>query len=151
METYSREIEIHAPIERVFHFHDDTDNLLKITPPDASVNVLKASAPGVGQHVLLSLKQFGIITLEWEVEIIEYEPPIRMTDVQKRGPFGHWKQTREFLDHNSERTTLIDSIEYTLPLHAISNLLLGGFVKQKIEGMFEYRQTKLKEILEKTV
>lgn len=148
MERYSREIEIQAPIERVFHFHDDPNNLLLITPPDAGVSILETSGSGVGQRVLLSLNQFGILNLEWEVEITEFEPPMRMTDVQKQGPFQHWKQTREFFATSDSRTKLIDSIEYLLPLHTISQMIVGGVVKQKIVEMFEYRQTRLKEILE---
>jgi ligand-binding SRPBCC domain-containing protein len=148
MVTYSREIDIKAPIEKVFHFHDNTDNLLKISPPDAGVSILEASEPGLGQKVVLSIKQLGIITLEWEVEITEYDPPHRMTDEQKRGPFGSWKQSREFQAIDQQTTRLIDKIEYTLPLHALAQLLVGGLVRKKITDMFEYRQKTLKEILE---
>jgi len=137
MQKLSRSIEIHAPIDKVFHFHDDIENLLKITPPDAHLTILSADPPGKDQRVVLSLSQFGIITLRWEVEITEYNPPNRMTDEQLHGPFHSWKQNRNFEKLGGTLTRMTDTVEYELPFHTISDLILGAFFKAEIEQMFD--------------
>lgn len=148
MQTYSRSIEIRSPIDRVFHFHDDIGNLLKITPPDARLQVLSADPPGKGQRVVLSVSQFGLLKLKWEVVITEYDPPNRMTDEQLHGPFHSWKQTRIFEKLGDRLTRMTDTVEYELPLHAISDLILGPFFKKQIEQQFDYRQARTKALLE---
>lgn len=148
MHTLSRSIEINAPIDKVFHFHDDIENLLKITPPDAHLKILCADPPGKGRRVVLSISQFGIIKLRWEVEVTEYDPPNRMTDEQLHGPFYSWKQIRTFEKLGDGLTRMMDTVEYELPLHAITALVLGAFFKTEIEKMFEYRQTRTKALLE---
>lgn len=148
MQSLSRSIEINAPIDEVFHFHDRIENLLKITPPDAHLKILSADPPGKGQRVVLSISQFGIIKLRWKVEITEYNPPNRMTDEQLSGPFHSWKQIRTFEKLADRLTRMTDMVEYELPLHAITDLFLGALFKAEIEKMFEYRQIRTKTLLE---
>ena len=96
MTTYTSTIYIKSPIERVFHFHNDTQNLLKITPPNISVTIETVGSPGLGYEVVLKIRQFGLFTMRWLVRITEYEAPYRMVDEQIMGPFAFWRQTREF-------------------------------------------------------
>ncbi|NTW48292.1 MAG: hypothetical protein HGB19_00890 [Chlorobiales bacterium] len=99
--------------------------------------------------MVLSLSQFGIITLRWEVEITEYDPPNRMTDEQLHGPFHSWKQTRNFEKLGGTLTRMTDTVEYELPFHTISDFIVGAFFKAEIVQMFDYRQTCTKALLEK--
>jgi ligand-binding SRPBCC domain-containing protein len=53
MERIEQRIVIAAPIEQVFHFHDDTRNLLRITPPSIKVAIETMGEPGLGYEVVL--------------------------------------------------------------------------------------------------
>ncbi|MDX2129178.1 MAG: SRPBCC family protein [Chloroherpetonaceae bacterium] len=148
MPKYRASIDIQSTPEKVFHFHDDTSNLLRITPPDTRVELVSATPAGKGQRVKLSVTQFGFLKNTWEVEITTYEPPRKMIDEQLHGPFHKWVQTRTVMDLGNGLTRLTDEVEYELPMHAIGDFFAGRFVAAEISKMFEYRQRKTKEILE---
>jgi ligand-binding SRPBCC domain-containing protein len=148
MKTFERSITIDAPIEKVFHFHDDSQNLLRITPPDTKVELLSATPAGKGQRVVLQTVQFGFFKSKWEVEITEYEPPVKIVDVQRKGPFGKWIQTRHFKKISETQTEMTDHVEYELPAEHLTNFFAGRFVQHEIEKMFRHRQSKTKELLE---
>ncbi|MBS1560529.1 MAG: SRPBCC family protein [Bacteroidetes bacterium] len=147
MYSYSRTVRIDAPIDRVFHFHDDTSNLLRITPPNTSVSVLASGNPGVGNEITLRVTQFGIFTSTWKVRITEYVAPFRFTDEQVRGPFRTWIQRREFKEVEGG-TELTDSVDYALPFGIFGALAHTLFVRRQISSMFAYRQQCTKELLE---
>ncbi len=148
MHTFERSILIHAPIESVFHFHDNPENLLKISPPDVKVKLVSATPAGKGQRVVLDVTQFGFFKSRWEAEITVYEPPFKMVDVLHKSPFHSWKQTRLFEKISDTETRLTDRVEYELPADAISGFFAGRFIEREIEKMFAFRQKKTKELIE---
>jgi len=148
MRTLSFSVVINAPCETVFHFHDNVENLKKITPPEVDLKILYADDPGKGQKVVLSVTQFGFLHLKWEVVITDYEPPFRMTDEQVKGPFQRWRQTRTFESLSANQTKLTDTVVYELPLHIFSDFFFGPQVEQQVTEQFHYRQAKLKTLLE---
>ncbi|ACF12773.1 cyclase/dehydrase [Chloroherpeton thalassium ATCC 35110] len=148
MHTLSFSVDIAAPCDAVFHFHDDVENLKQITPPEADLKILYADDPGKGQKVVLSIAQFGFLHMKWEVLITDYEPPFRMTDEQIKGPFHSWRQTRSFQSLSNAHTRLTDAVVYELPLQFFSDFFFGALVEQQITEQFKYRQAKLKAILE---
>jgi ligand-binding SRPBCC domain-containing protein len=148
MHTFERSIVINAPIDVVFHFHDDPQNLLKISPPNIKVKLISATPAGKGQRVVLDVTQFGFITSRWEAEITVYEPPFKMVDVLHKSPFHSWKQTRLFEKLSDTQTRLTDRVDYELPIDAVSGIFAGWYVEREIEKMFAFRQKKTKELLE---
>ena len=148
MTRYERTVHIQAPIDRVFHFHDDTANLLKITPPNIKVQIESMGEPGLGYEVILKVRQFGLFTMRWHVRITAYEPPHLMIDEQISGPFATWKQIREFRTVDGG-TELTDIVEYTPPLGLLGRIADALVIKREIRGMFEFRQAKTKELLER--
>ncbi len=148
MHTFERSILIEAPIDMVFHFHDDPQNLLKISPPHLKVKLIAATPAGKGQRVVIEVTQFGFITSRWEAEITVYEPPFKMVDVLHKSPFHSWKQTRLFEKLSDTQTRLTDRVDYELPIDAVSGIFAGWYVEREIEKMFAFRQKKTKELLE---
>jgi len=147
MYSYSRTICIDASIDRVFHFHDDTSNLVRITPPNTTVRVVASGKPGVGNEITLRVTQFGIFTSTWKVRITEYDAPHRFVDEQIRGPFRIWKQIREFKVVKGG-TELTDTVEYALPFGFLGSIAHAIFVRRQIASMFAFRQQRTKELLE---
>ena len=147
MERLERTVQISAPIERVFHFHDDTRNLLKITPPDVHVTIETMGSPGLGYEVTLKVRQFMLFVMHWHVRITAYEPPFLMIDEQVSGPFKTWKQTRK-LRQVDGITELTDIVEYDVPFGLIGRIANAMVIKGQIEKMFAYRQATTKKLLE---
>jgi ligand-binding SRPBCC domain-containing protein len=147
MERIERTILIAAPIERVFSFHDDTRNLLAITPPHLKVSITSMGTPGPGYEVHLTVRLLGLVPMHWHVRITEHVPPVRMTDVQVSGPFRSWKQMR-FLRSVEGGTELKDVVEYEVPLGILGRVANALFIRGQIRSMFAYRQAATKRLLE---
>jgi len=147
MERIEQRIVISAPIERVFHFHDDTRNLLRITPPSIKVSIETMGKPGLGYEVVLKVRQFGIFTMRWKVRITEYVPPALMSDEQVSGPFAYWKQTRRLREVDGG-TELTDIVEYRPPFGVLGRIANALVIRQQVLEMFAYRQATTKRLLE---
>lgn len=147
MERLERTVRINAPIEKVFHFHDDTRNLLKITPPDIKVSIETMGSPGPGYEVTLKVRQFKLFVMRWHVRITVYEPPVLMVDEQVSGPFRTWKQTRR-LRQVDGATELTDIVEYEAPFGPLGRIANALVIRRQIEKMFSYRQATTKKLLE---
>ncbi len=147
MERIEQRIVIAAPIERVFHFHDDTRNLLRITPPSIKVSIETMGKPGLGYEVVLKVRQFGIFTMRWKVRITEYVPPTLMSDEQVSGPFAYWKQTRRLREVDGG-TELTDIVEYRPPFGILGRIANALVIRRQVLEMFAYRQATTKRLLE---
>jgi ligand-binding SRPBCC domain-containing protein len=147
MERIEQTVQINAPIEKVFHFHDDTRNLLRITPPDVKVSIETVGSPGLGYEVTLKVRQFMLFVMRWHVKITVYEPPVLMVDEQLSGPFRTWKQTRR-LRQVDGGTELTDIVEYEAPFGLLGRLANALVIRRQIQKMFSYRQATTKKLLE---
>ncbi len=147
MERIERTVAIDAPIERVFHFHDDTQNLLKITPPNIKVTIETMGSPGLGYEVTLKIRQFAFFVMRWHVKITAYQPPVLMIDEQIRGPFASWKQTRQLQTVNG-KTELTDIVEYEAPFGILGRIANALVIRRQVEAMFAFRQAATKHLLE---
>lgn len=144
---YQRSVIINAPIERVFHFHDDTNNLIRITPKGIKVAIESVGTPGLGYEAKLIVTQFGLVRMRWHVRITQYDPPHSITDVQISGPFHTWRQHRYFREVEGG-TELTDVVEYRLPFGWLGKIADALLVKREIAKMFAYRQEATKRLLE---
>lgn len=147
MGQYIGSIEIATPIEAVFDFHTDTNNLPLIVPPWMKVKNIRQEDEGNEKHIRLEISQFGI-TSEWIVEIAEYDRPRRITDLMIKGPMKRFRHERTFSSPTGGMTILEDKVEYELPLGFLGKIADAIFGKFFIRKMFDYRHRKTKEILE---
>lgn len=148
MQHHKSSIDIHAPIEQVFAFHADTNNLVRISPPGVRMEILSVEGEkGPGQRVRLRMTKFGLLRATLLVEFVEYDAPYLLGDVQREGPFKQWVQRREF-QRIEGGTRLTDSVEYQAPFGAIGRIAERFFMAGRIRSMFDYRQQRTKELIE---
>lgn len=148
--TFTSSIEIFAPQETVFHFHDDTSNLLKITPPSIKVKILRADPPGQGAIVKLKVTQFGFLTQIMEMEFTTYDAPNTLTDTQRNGKFKTFIQERTFETTSRNSTILTDTLHYELPFGFLGDFANFLLVRKIVSSMFTFRQQRTKQLLENT-
>jgi ligand-binding SRPBCC domain-containing protein len=148
MNSYKKQIFINAPIEKVFDFHMDTNNLLRITPRDINFKIISMNdISGVGYKVVLEIRKFYFIRSILEVEITDCIKNELMHDIQRKGIFKYWFQKRFFKVEN-EGTILTDIVEYIPPFGKLGEFLNWLIINRIIKKMFHFRQLKTKEILE---
>jgi uncharacterized protein (TIGR01777 family) len=154
--------------EALFAYHNGPGALQRLIPPWESVAVESSDySLEPGSTVVLKMK-LGPIALRWVAVHGDFDPPNRFEDRQQSGPFAYWHHRHlfceGFCDGNvPEKTleidsaafqssdlaegksaesgvsTLIDSIDYQVPLGKIGNFFGGQSVRRQLSAMFKYR------------
>jgi hypothetical protein len=85
------------------------------------------------------------IPFNWRTEISTWKVNECFVDQQLKGPYKIWHHTHSFTAVK-EGTLMIDEVKYLSPGWILEPLIEKFFIKKKVEGIFDYRNSKLKEI-----
>jgi ligand-binding SRPBCC domain-containing protein len=155
------------PLERVFAFFSNPENLPRIMPAASSTRLIELNrnpppsppsgtasdkAAGVGSMIVTSFRVFPFLPIraQWIARINEFDWNHFFADVQDKGPFRNWHHRHEFAAQARDgvRGTLIrDVIDYEVGfsfLGAIANVL---FIRRQMERTFAQRQQTLPKLL----
>lgn len=135
------ESRVPAPIERVFAFFSQAENLERLTPPFLDFRILTPTPVAMRKGTTIDYRiSLHGLPLTWRSAITRWDPPHGFVDEQVRGPYRSWKHTHGFAA--SDAGTLVsDRVEYSTWGGAIVNAL---FVAPDLRRIFEYRQTALR-------
>jgi ligand-binding SRPBCC domain-containing protein len=141
-------IEIARPREEVFAFFSDARNLEALTPASLGFVIVTPEAELVMRAGLLidyRLRLRGV-PVRWRSEITEWEPPARFVDQQRRGPYRLWHHEHRFVELSPQRTEVIDTVRYQLPLDAtVGRVVHRLFVKRELNRIFAFRSEVLRQ------
>jgi len=128
------------PVEAIFPFFADASNLELITPDWLGFEILTELPVEMrpGSQLEYKLSVHGV-PVRWQTEIEVWEPCDRFVDVQRRGPYKLWRHEHRFVPRDGG-TSMIDSVDYDVPLGALANFLL---VKRDLLQIFGFRQRVL--------
>ena len=140
-----RQVFIPAPVEDVFSFFSDAENLNGITPPWLNFKILTPLPIRMEKNTLIdySLKLLGL-SLTWKTEITVWEPPDRFVDRQIKGPYRVWEHTHLFAK-NGGATQMTDVVRYAVPGFVLSPLVHFLFVRPRLEKIFSFREESILE------
>ena len=134
------EIEVAAPLDRVFDFFADAGNLQALTPLWLNFTIRSAMPivmrPGALIDYCIVLRGLPIA---WRSRIDVWEPGRRFVDRQLRGPYRWWNHEHLFEAIPSGGTRVIDLVEFQPRLA----WLTGGLVTRDVERIFAFRQQAL--------
>jgi ligand-binding SRPBCC domain-containing protein len=140
-----REQELPLPLEEVFPFFANAENLEAITPPGVGFRILSALPIEMRQGALIDYQiRLHGFPLRWRTEITAWEPPHRFVDEQLRGPYALWRHTHRF-EAIPGGTRVTDEVEYAIPFEWMpgSSLLLRYFVQPELDRIFDFRRKAL--------
>lgn len=149
MTTYTLQHELFVPrsLPVVFDFFSRAENLERITPPWMHFRIL--TPPPIemkqGASIAYSLRLRGI-PLRWLTEIERWNPPHEFVDLQAKGPFNLWRHTHQFAEVEGG-TSIVDTVEYALPLGLLGRLVHWLQVGGDIKKIFDYRTKRVKALL----
>src|SRR3954452_22687875 len=144
---FVKESRIEAPPAAVFAFHESPGALQRLTPPWEKVELVEGGESiRPGSRVVLRTK-VGPVALRWVAEHTEYEPPTSFADRQVSGPFASWYHRHLFLDDGSGGTLLRDEVDYEPPMGWLGRLFGGGYIRKKLEKLFDYRHEMTRSIV----
>jgi ligand-binding SRPBCC domain-containing protein len=154
------------PVERVFLFFANPENLPHIMPPSTGTRIeaLRLVSPteqatesaqnlaGAGSEIVTSFRvvPFLGVRATWIARITEFEWNHHFADVQVKGPFRIWRHRHEL--HEETRggvsgTTVSDKIECEVGFGVIGTTALKFILARQIASTFRYRQKVLPQLL----
>lgn len=135
-------------MDRAWQFFSDPANLNEITPPYMRFKV-KTNTGGnniyAGQIITYTVRPLAGIPLFWMTEITHVKERQYFVDEQRFGPYAFWHHTHFFREVQGG-VEMTDIVHYKLPFGIFGRLGIG-FVKRRLEGLFDYRY----EVLSKKV
>lgn len=145
---FVKETRIQAPPSEVFAFHESPGALERLTPPWEKVKLVEGGESiRPGSRVVLETR-LGPIPLRWVAEHTEYEKDRMFADRQVSGPFAYWYHRHRFLEDGQGGTILRDEVDYLPPLGLLGRLLAGGYLRGKLDRMFDFRHRRTRELIE---
>jgi ligand-binding SRPBCC domain-containing protein len=144
MTTIQNQIEINAPVERVFEYYTNPDNIKESWPRDIvkeSENV-SGQKSEEGSEMKVTGEYMGKRD-EMTLEVAHKEQNRRLVTRQTEGPFQKWESTQEFQNNGNNSTRVNHTINYELPTTGkIANFLSGSQAEDKIkQGIRQAAQT----------
>jgi len=138
-----REQWVAEPLERVFPFFAQPENLAQITPPSLGFRLLTPRPVTMekGRMIDYTIRLLGM-RVRWRTLITRYDPPRCFVDEQLAGPYSFWHHIHRF-EHRNGGTQLTDEVHYALPMMLIgplSDLVHRFYVHPTLVRIFDYRQ-----------
>ena len=150
MTTINTQIEINAPVERVFEFYTNPDNIKESWPRDIvkeSENV-SGQKSEEGSEMKVTGQYMGKRD-EMLLEVVEKEQNKRLVTKQTEGPFQRWDSIQEFQNSGNNSTRVNHTINYELPTTGkIANVLTGSQAENKIKQGIQQAAQTVKQRLE---
>lgn len=171
--TYHSEQWLPFPINRVFAFFSNPENLPRLMPSWQQARIEEATytdppnsnqasnfkgiAAGAGSRITLSFRPLPLapIRISWDAEITEFVWNDHFCDHQLRGPFAYWHHCHSL--HPESRpdgngihgagTLLHDEVEYELPLGKLGDLANNLFITRQLRRTFAYRHKRTRELI----
>jgi len=147
---YSKQ-KIPAPLEKVWQFFSDANNLLNVTPPHLNLKVTNkvfGEEVYAGQVMTYKVRPLLNFPLSWMTEITHVEPLKYFVDEQRKGPYKLWHHQHHFraIEGGVE---MIDIVHYRLPFGPIGVIANSFVVKDELKKIFTYRYQKIIELFGK--
>jgi ligand-binding SRPBCC domain-containing protein len=141
-------IEVPAPLDEVFPFFSNPQNLSLLTPADFRFQITHPLPvemhAGMKIHYRVRVLR---IPLRWTSEIPLWEPPHRFVDVQLRGPYRYWRHLHEFQETKAG-TRILDTIDYAVPGWIFEGLVHRLFVRPDLVRIFQYRLDQIASLFD---
>jgi ligand-binding SRPBCC domain-containing protein len=141
--------EINAPIEKVYNYYTNPDNIQEAWPQDIvkeSKNV-SGSKSEEGSEMRVKGEYMGREE-EMKLQVVDKEPNRKLVTRQIEGPFRKLESVQEF-QGNGNRTHIRHAIEFELPATGkIANTISGSQADNKMRQGLEQAAQTVKQKLE---
>lgn len=133
------EILFDEPIDKVFQFFSEAENLENITPPFLSFKIMTPKPIIMKEGTLLdyTLKLHGI-PIRWRTRINQWNYPDGFEDEQILGPYDQWIHRHEF-HRQGDQTRMLDHITFRSPGWIFEPIINSLFVEKDLFRIFNFR------------
>lgn len=130
-------------LEAAWDFFSNPRNLPDITPPDLGFQITSAVPDKMyaGMVVSYTVTPFAGFRVDWTTEITHVKELEFFVDEQRFGPYRFWHH-QHFFQQLPGGMEMSDKVTYLLPFQPFGQIA-AGFVRKKLEQIFDYRQQML--------
>ena len=135
-------------LKEAWEFFSSPANLGKITPPEMNFRILNSTTGtkvAQGTHILYKVSPLLGIPLTWETEILACDKEKTFVDVQRKGPYRLWHHIHYFREVPGG-VEMYDEVKYKLPMGILGRFMHFLFIRKKVEGIFEFRNSAILKI-----
>jgi ligand-binding SRPBCC domain-containing protein len=129
------DVEINAPVERVYEYYTNPDNIKEAWPQDIvkeSESLSSSTKNEEGSEMRVKGQYMGKEE-EMRLQIVDKEQNRRLVTQQVQGPFKKWQSIQEFQGSDGRTTHIRHTIDYELPTTGkIANMLSGSQAYNKM-------------------
>jgi ligand-binding SRPBCC domain-containing protein len=157
------------PLERVFAFFSNPENLPRIMPASIGTRLIRIDriappptpmdaapaahqAVGVDSLIVTSFRIFLLLPIRahWTSRITEFEWNHHFVDVQENGPFKRWHHRHQFdrqMRNSIDGTMVRDLVDYEIGFGLLDGVLNRLFIAPQMRNTFVHRQRILPRLL----
>ena len=142
--------EINAPVERVYEYYTNPNNIQDAWPHDIvkESEDISGSRNEEGSEMRVKGQYMGKEE-EMRLQVVDKEQNRRLVTRQIQGPFKKWDSIQEFQGNGTNTTQVRHSIDFELPTTGkIANMLSGSQADNKIRQALEQAGQTVKHKLE---
>ncbi|WP_231427447.1 MULTISPECIES: SRPBCC family protein [Pedobacter] len=154
MKLYRKEFTQKIPVglDTAWDFFSSPLNLAEITPKDMTFDVTTPNMENTKMYpgLIITYKVsplFGV-KLDWVTEITHVKDREYFIDEQRFGPFAFWHHQHHFQEIDGG-VLMHDILHYSVGWGPIGNVANAAVVKNKINGIFDFRYKKVEELFGK--
>lgn len=137
--SFSCETIVPAPLDAVFPFFSEAENLERITPPSLQFRILTPSPIEMAEGTLIDYRlRLNGFPFRWRTRISLWNPPHAFEDTQLKGPYRDWIHRHTFSALPDNQTRMLDEVRYRLPLYPFGQIAFP-LVRLQVRTIFRYR------------
>lgn len=139
---------LNATLEECWDFFSSPKNLQTITPNDMSFEIQDFDGKRMypGQIITYTLKPLFGIKINWVTVITVSQENQYFIDEQRFGPYALWHHKHFFEPAEKGGTKMTDIVHYAIPFGFLGRMMNTLVVNKKINGIFDFRRTKIEEL-----
>ncbi len=153
MPTFERSVFLPGSVERAFAYHAAPAAFARLTPPwDHAVVVEPLRRLADGERAVIEVG-VGPARIRWvarheDVRDGRDGASAGFVDVAEGGPFSSWRHEHRIdpmppAPDGTLRCRLTDRITWSGPLAGLGDIVVGGFVEDKLDRMFRFRHATI--------
>lgn len=138
-----------APLEEIFEFFSQAENLGALTPSGMSFQIQTPAPIDMQSGTLIDYRiKVGLLRFPWRTRIDIWQPQESFVDVQLRGPYHRWHHLHHFQSVNATQTAMRDHVHYRVGppipgLNFLFNWVERRIVRPQLRRIFSYRETMI--------
>jgi len=133
-------------IREAWDFFSDSRNLSQITPDYLDFRFVGEAPERMYEGMIITYRIRPVlgIPITWVTEITHVQEPTHFVDEQRFGPYRFWHHKHLFKT-TEDGVEMEDIVDYAMPLGLLGSIPHALLIRERLEGIFDYREKVLKE------